>query len=166
MEKVLAVAAERDGGDEARQTIAGGGQSDPDRVGRQAERGDEPLTSLDIHKARPPGYGGPESPARPLFPFTTQRLASHTQALKRVLPGEPGNTLRPYLPSVTKQAWHMDKQSLRGIKRHKAGEDRQAGDPAPAAGGARAGAEAAREDNVGPAAEETAAVTHQDSGQC
>ena len=46
-----------------------------------------PLTSLDIHKA-----------------------------LKRVLPGEPGELFRPYLPSVTKQAWHLDKQSLKGIK--------------------------------------------------
>ncbi|KAL4427306.1 hypothetical protein ABPG77_003215 [Micractinium sp. CCAP 211/92] len=49
------------------------------------------LTSLDIHKA-----------------------------LKRVLPGEPSDgKLRPYLPSVTKQAWHLDKQSLKGIKRQK-----------------------------------------------
>lgn len=46
-----------------------------------------PLTSLDIHKA-----------------------------LKRVLPGEPGELFRPYLPTVTKQAWHLDKQSLKGIK--------------------------------------------------
>jgi len=45
------------------------------------------------------------------------------QALKRVLPGEPADgKLRPYLPSVTKQAWHLDKQSLgkgKGVKRQK-----------------------------------------------
>jgi hypothetical protein len=49
------------------------------------------LTSLDIHKA-----------------------------LKRVLPGDPGEQrLRPYLPAVTKQAWHLDKQSLKGVKRQR-----------------------------------------------
>ncbi len=46
------------------------------------------LTSLDIHKA-----------------------------IKKLLPGNPGDTLRPYLPSKTKQAWNLDKQSLKGIKR-------------------------------------------------
>lgn len=46
------------------------------------------LTSLDIHKA-----------------------------IKKLLPGNPGDTLRPYLPSKTKMAWNLDKQSLKGIKR-------------------------------------------------
>jgi hypothetical protein len=70
-----------------------------------------PLTSLDIHKA-----------------------------LKRLLPsgGEPGERLRPYLPTVTKHAWHLDKQSLKGVKRQKlvdeaAAQSRQAA-ACPAAG--------------------------------
>lgn len=46
------------------------------------------LTSLDIHKA-----------------------------IKKLLPGNPGDSLRPYLPSKTKQAWNLDKQSLKGIKK-------------------------------------------------
>lgn len=46
------------------------------------------LTSLDIHKA-----------------------------IKKLFPGNPGDTLRPYLPSKTKMAWNLDKQSLKGIKR-------------------------------------------------
>ena len=58
------------------------------------------LTSLDIHKA-----------------------------LKRLLPGEPGDSLRPYLPAVTKQAWHLDKQSLKGVKRHKVGPGAAAAAP-------------------------------------
>jgi hypothetical protein len=54
------------------------------------------LTSLDIHKA-----------------------------IKKLLPGNPGDPLRPYMPSKTKQAWNLDKQSLKGIKkkRRKAEED-------------------------------------------
>ena len=37
-----------------------------------------------------------------------------------MLPGDPGeNRLRPYLPAVTKQAWHLDKQSLKGVKKLK-----------------------------------------------
>jgi hypothetical protein len=48
-----------------------------------------------------------------------ERLFS-LQALKRVLPGDPAeNRLRPYLPAVTKQAWHLDKQSLKGVKKLK-----------------------------------------------
>lgn len=46
------------------------------------------LTSLDIHKA-----------------------------IKKLLPGNPGDPLRPYLPNKTKVAWSLDKQSLKGIKR-------------------------------------------------
>lgn len=46
------------------------------------------LTSLDIHKA-----------------------------IKKLLPGNPGDPLRPYMPSKTKQAWNLDKQSLKGIKK-------------------------------------------------
>lgn len=38
------------------------------------------------------------------------------EALKKLLPGE---RLRPYLPSTTKQAWNMDKKSLKGIKRRR-----------------------------------------------
>jgi hypothetical protein len=59
--------------------------------------------------------------AAPLASLTSQALTSQDihKALKRLLPGEPGDPLRPYLPSVTKQAWHMDKQSLKGIKRKK-----------------------------------------------
>ncbi|PSC73505.1 hypothetical protein C2E20_3546 [Micractinium conductrix] len=57
------------------------------------------LTSLDIHKA-----------------------------LKRVLPGEPSDgRLRPYLPAEVKQAWHLDKQSLKGIKKQKAAGPATAG---------------------------------------
>jgi hypothetical protein len=54
------------------------------------------LTSLDIHKA-----------------------------IKKLLPGNPGDPLRPYMPSKTKQAWNLDKQSLKGIKkkRRKAEKD-------------------------------------------
>ncbi len=36
--------------------------------------------------------------------------------MRKLLPNEQ---LRPYLPTATKQAWHMDKQSLRGIKRRR-----------------------------------------------
>ena len=63
------------------------------------------------------------------------------QALKRVLPGEPADgRLRPYLPAVTKQAWHLDKQSLKGIKRQKAAAAAGAAGTAPACdGGAAAG---------------------------
>ena len=46
------------------------------------------LTSLDIHKA-----------------------------IKKLFPGNPGDPLRPYLPTKTKMAWNLDKQSLKGIKR-------------------------------------------------
>ena len=49
-----------------------------------------PLTSLDIHRA-----------------------------IKKILPGNPGDPFRPYLPAVTKHAWHLDKKSLRRIKRPK-----------------------------------------------
>eukprot|EP00890_Picochlorum_soloecismus_P003695 jgi/Picsp_1/4326/NSC_01834-R1_expressed protein [Chlorella variabilis] len=52
------------------------------------------LTSLDIHKA-----------------------------IKKLLPGNPGDTLRPYLPSKTKMAWNLDKQSLKGIKRKRQKHD-------------------------------------------
>lgn len=47
------------------------------------------------------------------------------QAMRRVLPGEPGDLLRPYLPTETKLARHLDKQSLKGIrtKRSPAGAD-------------------------------------------
>lgn len=48
------------------------------------------LTSLDIHKA-----------------------------IKKLLPGNPGDPLRPYLPNKTKVAWNLDKQSLKGIKRRR-----------------------------------------------
>jgi hypothetical protein len=41
------------------------------------------------------------------------------QALKQVLPGSPGKHLRPYLPSVTKKAWHMDKESLKRGRKQK-----------------------------------------------
>ena len=41
------------------------------------------------------------------------------------------NRLRPYLPAVTKQAWHLDKQSLKGLKRQKL--QQQAGGAAPSA---------------------------------
>lgn len=44
------------------------------------------------------------------------------KALKRLLPGDPGEQFRPYLPAVTKKAWSMDKQSLKGIKRQKTGK--------------------------------------------
>lgn len=68
-----------------------------------------------------------------------------------MLPGEPaGGTLRPYLPAVTKQAWHLDKQSLKGIKRQKqaAGAAAAAG-PAPDDGEAAAGS---KENQQQPAA--------------
>ena len=75
-------------------------------------------------------------------------MPSAAQALKRVLPGEPAsNKLRPYLPSVTKQAWHLDKQSLKGIKRQKAAQE----------GGGRGGGggnENEQQQAVAPAAEE------------
>ena len=68
------------------------------------------------------------------------QLLSIAQALKRVLPGEPtSNKLRPYLPTVTKQAWHLDKQSLKGIKRQK----QAAAGSAPDEGGTAAAAGAA-----------------------
>jgi hypothetical protein len=56
-------------------------------------------------------------------PLTTLDI---NKALKRLLPGEPGDPLRPYLPTVTKQAWHMDKQSFKGIKSKKQKVDKGA----------------------------------------
>ncbi len=42
------------------------------------------------------------------LPWRPSFLPPNKQALKRVLPGEPSdNKLRPYLPAVTKQAWHL-----------------------------------------------------------
>lgn len=39
-----------------------------------------------------------------------------------MLPGEStGGSLRPFLPYQAKQAWHLDKQSLKGIKKQKQG---------------------------------------------
>jgi hypothetical protein len=65
--------------------------------------------------------GGADASAPATSTHTSQALTSQDihKALKRLLPGEPGDPLRPYLPSVTKQAWHLDKQSLKGIKRKK-----------------------------------------------
>ncbi|GAB4814217.1 hypothetical protein N2152v2_001263 [Parachlorella kessleri] len=72
----------------------------------------KPLTSLDIHKA---------------------------SALKRVLPGDPSEKrLRPYLPAVTKQAWHLDKQSLKGVKKLKTASSAAAEMPAKRAAAALA----------------------------
>lgn len=70
------------------------------------------------------------------LPFTHTPL----QALKRVLPGEAAsNKLRPYLPAVTKQAWHLDKQSLKGIKRQKQAEAGAAAEESAAGGGGGGG---------------------------
>lgn len=49
--------------------------------------------------------------------FLLSQLLTCTQAVRKLLPNEQ---LRPYLPAATKQAWRMDKQSLRGIKRRRA----------------------------------------------
>jgi hypothetical protein len=35
----------------------------------------------------------------------------------QILPGEPGQPLRPYLPAVSKHAWHLDKAVLKGVKK-------------------------------------------------
>ena len=51
-----------------------------------------------------------------------RRGRRHSQAVRKVLPGEPGRLLRPYLPAETKLARHLDKQSLRGYKRSKTRE--------------------------------------------
>ena len=53
---------------------------------------------------------------------TCRRGQRHAQAVKKVLPGEPGRLLRPYLPAETKLARHLDKQSLRGYKRSRTSE--------------------------------------------
>ena len=72
------------------------------------------------------------------------------QALKRVLPGEPAsNKLRPYLPAVIKQAWHEDKQSLKGIKRQK-----QVPAAAPATAAAAAPGAAAHDSSGGSGSKE------------
>jgi hypothetical protein len=67
------------------------------------------------------GDGASTTTLVPSSSLTCQALTSQDihKALKRLLPGEPGDPLRPYLPTVTKQAWHLDKQSLKGIKRKK-----------------------------------------------
>lgn len=67
------------------------------------------------------GSDGISTAAPSTCTLTSQALTSQDihKALKRLLPGEPGDPLRPYLPTVTKQAWHLDKQSLKGIKRKK-----------------------------------------------
>jgi len=67
-------------------------EGSPEEQDRELTLSKPPLTSLDIHKA-----------------------------LKRLLPGEPGDPLRPYLPAITKKAWHLDKQSLKGVKKQKVG---------------------------------------------
>lgn len=76
--------------------------------------------------------------ARPLHPCAPS-LPPAPQALKRVLPGEQADgKLRPYLPAVTKQAWHLDKQSLKGIKRQKAAAAAGAAGAAPGGDGGAA----------------------------
>jgi len=67
------------------------------------------------------GGHGTSTTAPSTSTLTSQALTSQDihKALKRLLPGEAGDPLRPYLPAVTKQAWHLDKQSLKGIKRKK-----------------------------------------------
>ncbi len=81
------------------------------------------LTSaiLDEAKLISRGEGGAEASVPPSSTGAALTSLDIHKALKRLLPGEPGDPLRPYLPSVTKQAWHMDKQSLKGVKRHKVG---------------------------------------------
>lgn len=37
------------------------------------------------------------------------------KALRQVLPGQPGQPLRPFLPGKAKLAWHLDKGSVRGL---------------------------------------------------
>ena len=76
--------------EEAKRISEGPAEEADEEGGSGAAAKQPPLTSLDISKA-----------------------------LKRLLPGEPGDPLRPYLPAVTKQAWHLDKQSLKGVKRQK-----------------------------------------------
>ena len=61
-----------------------------------------------------------------------------------MLPGEPAtNKLRPYLPAVTKQAWHLDKQSLKGGNKRQ----KQDGVAAAAAAGAEGGGAASSKEN-------------------
>lgn len=73
---------------------------------------------------------GADTKKRSRAPLTSLDIS---RAVKRVLPGEPGEKLRPYLPSVTKQAWALDKKSLKGIKKQKLnGGENQQGGTAPA----------------------------------
>ena len=55
-------------------------------------------------------------------------------ALRRLLPAA-GPLAQPYLPTVTKRAWQLDKESLRGVKRARGAAAAAAGAP----GGAGAG---------------------------
>ena len=82
--------------DEAKKVNDGTGPSSATAAGVASSHNNQALTSLDIHKA-----------------------------IKRLLPGEPGDPLRPYLPTVTKHAWHLDKQSLKGIKKQKVTANQQ-----------------------------------------
>lgn len=60
-------------------------------------------------------------PPRKRAPLTSLDIS---KALKKILPGAPGGLFRPYLPTVTKQAWHLDKQSLKGIKKQKTAQQK------------------------------------------
>jgi hypothetical protein len=81
------------------------------------------------------GSNGTSTAAPSTSTLTSQALTSQDihKALKRLLPGEAGDPLRPYLPTVTKQAWHLDKQSLKGIKRKKGNNNSAAAAAAAAA---------------------------------
>ena len=95
-----------------------------ERRGKQGQAKASALTSLDIHKAslhcveavlpvysfEPLFQAASEVGVPPHQPCRCPSLLPclRKQALKRVLPGEPSeNKLRPYLPAVTKQAWHL-----------------------------------------------------------
>ena len=53
-----------------------------------------------------------------LFPAIIAVAPFPSQAVKKLLPAGP---LQPKLPAETKRAWHLDKQSLRGIKKRRTG---------------------------------------------
>ena len=76
------------------------------------------ITARVLEEATRISHGGAEDAPSSRRQQALTSLDIH-QAIKKLLPGEPGDPLRPYLPAVTKQAWHLDKQSLKGIKQKK-----------------------------------------------
>ena len=113
-----------------------------------------------LEEAKRISQGGAQARAKGKAPPPLTSLDIH-QALKRLLPcsNEPGERLRPYLPAVTKHAWHLDKQSLKGVKkRRREVEELAEGDDGDQAAGPQARENVAAADVAAGAAAAVAAA--------